>query len=113
MRSPRIILLIGFGSLLILIGLLALSAFWRAERVYGELSAIQDSYRKRSSILDDIQADILNTALIMRDYIIDPQIAAGVQYRRDFLQIRSSMESHLSKLGAILGMSTPLDRLRN
>jgi signal transduction histidine kinase len=113
MKSPRLFLLLGFGTLLILIALLALGAFWRAERVYGELSAIQNSYWKRSSILNDIQADILDTALIMRDYIIDPQIAAGIQYRHDFLQIRSSMESRLSSLGAILGMSAALDRLRN
>ena len=54
MKSPRLVLLIGFGTLLILIGWMALSAFWRAERIYSEISSIHESYRKSTSILDDI-----------------------------------------------------------
>jgi signal transduction histidine kinase len=113
MKSPRLILLLGFGTLLILIGLLALSAFWRAERIYSEVSSIHESYRKSASILDDIYTDVYRAAVLIRDFLIDPQIAAGGQYRNDLLSVRSSMENRLVELGPFTEDKNALDRLRH
>ncbi len=112
MRSPRLVLLLGFGTLLILIGLMALSAFWRAERIYSEVSSIHGSYRRRASILGDIYADVFQAAVLIRDFLIDPRIAAGGQYRNDLLNVRSSMENNLVELAPLIEDKDALGRLR-
>jgi signal transduction histidine kinase len=113
MKSPRIILLLGFGTLLILIGLLALSAFWRAERIYAEVSAIEESYRKSASHLEDIHTDVYRAAVLIRDFLIDPQAVAGGQYRNDLLNVRASMEKHLVELSSFMEDKRALDRLQH
>ncbi len=112
MKPPRLVLLLGFGTLLILIGLLALSAFWRAERVYSEVSTIHESYRKSASILDDIHTDAYRAAVLIRDFLIDPQAVTGGQYRNDLLNVRSSMEKRLAELELSTGDKNALDRLQ-
>jgi len=112
MKSPRLVLLLGFGTLLTLIALLALSAFWRAERIYSEVSSIHESYQKSASILDDIYSDVYRAAVLIRDFLIDPQVAAGGQYRSDLLNVRSSMEKRLTELGPHTEDKSALDRLR-
>jgi signal transduction histidine kinase len=112
MKSPRHMLFLGFGTLLILIGLLALSSFWRADRVYSEVSAIHELYRKSASILDDIHTDVYRASLLLRDFLIDPEALNGAQYRKDLLDIRASMNKHLSDLNSLTMDRSALDRLQ-
>ncbi len=112
MRSPRLILLLGFGIFVILTGWLALSAFWRAEKIFKDLTEIQNSYQRRAAILNAIQTDIYGAALLMRDHLIDLQAASGVQYRDDFVQMHASMAEHLSELSALMETRGALDRLQ-
>lgn len=111
MKSPRPILFLGFGILLVLIGLLALSAFWRVDKVYSEVSAIHDLYRRSASILDDIHTDVFRASLLLRDYLIDPEPSAVALYRKDLLNIRTSMRAHLTDLNALNMDRDALDRL--
>jgi signal transduction histidine kinase len=113
MKSPRLVLLLGFGTLLILIGWMALSAFWRAERIYSEVSSIHDLYRKSASILNDIHIDVYRAAVLTRDFLIDPQVATGGQYRNDLLSVRTSMEKLLAELESLTEDKNALDRLRH
>ncbi|MBZ5498801.1 MAG: hypothetical protein LAP85_20585 [Acidobacteriia bacterium] len=115
MKSPiRFILLIGFGSLLILIGFLVLSSFWKAEHLYDEMAAIHDAYRKADSVLDGIHANVYTTSIIVRDYLMDPRVEAMELYRNDLVTLRASMEKHLADLHSIAGTgdSGTFDRLR-
>src|SRR5512143_1595142 len=111
MKSPRLVLLLGFGTLLILIGWIALSAFCRAESIYSEVSSIHDLYRKSASILDDIHIDVYRAAVLTRDFLIDPQVATGGQYRSDLLSVRTSMEKRLAELESMTEDKNALDRL--
>ena len=112
-RSPRPVLLLGFGTLLILIGLLALSAFWRADRVYSEVSAIHEQYRDSTAVLDAIHTDVYRASLLLRDYLIDPEPSAVAQYRRDLLNIRMLMKEHLTQMDAFTMDQEALGRLQS
>ncbi len=101
--QTRHILLIGFGTLVVLVGILGYSSFRRAERIYGVLSAIHESYEKRSSILSDVQADTLMSGILVRDYLLDPLPAAGIQHRKALFELGSSMEEHMARLAVLMG----------
>jgi signal transduction histidine kinase len=110
----RIALIFGFGTLLILIGFLSLTAFWRAERIYRDVSAIHNTYRSGSALLDSIHIDIYMAAVFTRDYLMDPQATTAVQYQNDLLAIRAAMEKHLNDLTLATGPEgrLALERLR-
>jgi signal transduction histidine kinase len=112
-RSPRPVLLLGFGTLLILIGLLALSAFWRADRVYSEVSAIHEQYRDSAAVLDAIHTDVYRASLLLRDYLIDPEPSSVTQYRRDLLNIRMLMKEHLAQMDVLTMDREALGRLHS
>jgi hypothetical protein len=99
----KLILLLGFGTLVVLVGILGYSAFRRAERIYIDVSAIHESYQRRSSILYDIQTDTLISGILVRDYLLDPLPAAGVQHRKDLLDLVSAMDKHTAGLAAMMG----------
>ena len=103
----KIALAFGFGTLLIVIGFLALTAFLRAGRIYREVSAIHDTFRAGAALLDDIHIDVYTAAILTRDYLMDPQAATAVQYRNDLVAKQASMEKHLADLALIMG---PEDR---
>ncbi len=103
MRSrTKIALVFGFGTLLVLIGFLAITSFWRAERIYRDVSTIHDTQRSGSALLDDIHTDVYIAAILTRDYLMDPQATTAVQYRNDLLARRASMEKHLADLALIV-----------
>ena len=70
-----IILLIGFGSLVVLIGALGFGGFRRAERIYHGVAAIHEAYR-RTSMLSDIESDNYLSSILIRDYLLDPTARA-------------------------------------
>ncbi len=104
----------GFGTLVVLVGILGYSAFRRAEQIYADVSAIHESYQRRSSILYDVQADTLMSGILVRDYLLDPLPAAGTQHRQDLLALVSSMEKHIAGLAVLMGQEEgdAFDRLR-
>ncbi len=109
-----IILLIGFGSLVVLIGVLGFSGFRRAERIYHEVAAIHEAYRKTTSVLGDIQSDRYLSSILVRDYLLDPTPGTAPQYRKELLEIRSALAGHIASLNLSIGKDEGkiLERLR-
>jgi signal transduction histidine kinase len=101
-HPTRLILFIGFGTLVVLVGILGFSAFRRAEQIYRDVSSIHETYQKGSSTLYDVQTDTLYSGILVRDYLLDTLPAAGPQYRKDLLELRSAMEKHLTKLSGLV-----------
>ncbi len=109
-----IILLIGFGSLVVLIGVLGFGGFRRAERIYHEVAAIHEAYRQTASMLSDIQSDNYLSSILIRDYLLDPTPGAAPEYRKELLEIRSTLAKHLASLNLSINHDEGkiLERLR-
>lgn len=99
----RFILLFGFGTLVLLVGVLGYSAFRRAEQIYTQVVTIHETYRESTSLLSEIDSDRLVSAITVRDYLLDPSTAAAPQYRKDLLELRASMEKHMEALSSKIG----------
>ena len=109
-----IVLLIGFGSLIVLIGLLGFGGFRRAERIYNEVAAIHESYRKTASVLSDIESDRYLSSILVRDYLLDPTPGTAPQYRKELLEVRSALTNHIASLNLSISHDEGkvLERLR-
>jgi len=92
----------GFGTLVMLVGILGYSAFRKAEQIQTDVSTIHESYRDRSSILYDIQTETLISGILVRDYLLDPLPSAGAEHRKDLLELVASMDKHIVKLAAMM-----------
>jgi signal transduction histidine kinase len=97
------VLLIGFGGLLVLLGLFASTTFQQAQKIYGEMSAIHEGFRKNNELMNEIQINIYLSGLLVRDYLLDPSISSAVSTRQDLKQVHDLMSAGVDELGHRLG----------
>jgi signal transduction histidine kinase len=106
-QNTKVILFLAFGGLLLLIAVLGFGAYRRSDRIYRDVTSIQDAYRQRATVLNEIQADVYLSAILVRDYLLDPAKVTGTEHRRQLLEIRQSLEERLKTLDQL---STSQDR---
>ncbi len=97
-QNTRAILFLAFGALLLLIALIGWGTYRRTDRIYRNVSSIQNAYRQRTTVLNEIQSDIYFSAILVRDYLLDPKIASGEEYRQQLVDVRQSLNKHLKAL---------------
>jgi signal transduction histidine kinase len=97
-QNTKVILVLAFGSLLLLITILGVGAYRRSDRIYRDVTSIQDAYQQRAVVLNDIQSDIYLSAILIRDYLLDPAVVTGAEHRRQLLETRQSLEKRLKTL---------------
>ena len=96
--SIRAILLMGFGTLVALIGVLGFSAFRRADRIESEIAAIHENYTQTAFVLNQTKEDIHKAGITVRDYLLDPSPLVGPKYKQELSLTRSSVTHHLDSL---------------
>jgi signal transduction histidine kinase len=106
-QNTRVILFLAFGSLLLLVAILGISAYRRSDLIYREVTSIQYAYRQRTNILNEIQSDIYLSAILLRDYLLDPAVPSGIEQRRQLLELHRLLEE---RLGRLEQLSTAQDR---
>ncbi|MEO8596502.1 MAG: sensor histidine kinase [Candidatus Solibacter sp.] len=115
MRSRSwLVLLIGFGTLILLIGLLGFGAMRRAQTLHNETLAAHDAYLQTDAVLREIPADLYLGGILIRDYLLDPSHLMAATYREQLLARRSSIHQRLEFLAKRLGEgeSARLQQLR-
>jgi hypothetical protein len=98
-------LVLGFGSLIALIGLLGLGATQRAERIHEEFTAAQTGYLETESFLRDVPGDLHLAGVLVRDYLLDPSHLMAPYYRAELKKLRSSLLERLELLEKRMGAS--------
>jgi signal transduction histidine kinase len=115
MRSRSwLVLLIGFGTLVLLIGLLGFGAMRRAQALHDETVAAHDAYLQTDAVLREIPADLYLGGILIRDYLLDPSHLLEPAYREQFLARRNSIQQRIELLSQRLGEGGParLQQLR-
>ncbi len=107
------ILLFGFGSLVLLVGLAALGAARRASLIFSEMVSISELYRDNTRLLNEIRSGVNVSSIYVRDYLLDRSELTASLYRQRLLEIRSSMTEQLKQLESRAGLELrdPLARL--
>jgi signal transduction histidine kinase len=115
MRSRSLlVLLIGFGTLILLIGLLGFGAMRRAQALHNETVAAHDAYLQTDAVLREIPADLYLGGILIRDYLLDQSHLMAAAYREQLVARRSSIQQRLNLIARRLGAgeSARLQQLR-
>ncbi len=96
-----VVLLLGFGALLFLIGILGLGAIRRANEVYDLMANAQLAYEEVEEALRDLPADLHLTGTLVRDYALDPSATAAPMYREQLTKEKQRIERDLARLSML------------
>src|SRR5689334_17842160 len=77
------VLMIGFGTLIVLIGVLGFQAVQRAESIYQEMQVAQNSYLRTEEFRRGFVADMYLSDILVRDYLLDPSPDNAPARRQD------------------------------
>jgi signal transduction histidine kinase len=97
-HSTRLILWLGFGSLLGLIASTGWVSYRTSQTVYAEVLSIEENYRDNASLLSDIHADVYLSGIIIRDFVLDKTAEEASIHRRRLSDRRSSIMGRLQDL---------------
>jgi len=101
------ILGLGFGTLVVLIALLGIGSFRRAEAIHREIDTANQSYRRSERALNEIRSAIYLSSILARDFLLDPSHITADLHRQQLADVRSAMNKDLAELERLLG---PTDR---
>src|SRR5262245_52057398 len=102
LRSSLFVLVVGLGTLIVLIAVLGFGAIHRADVIYRDMQAAQDTYSETETFRRGIASDMYLADILLRDYLLDPSPFSAPQHRQDLLTIRDSLQQRLDELSAHL-----------
>src|SRR5215468_7639604 len=113
LRSSLFVLAIGFGVLIVLIAVLSFGAVHRADTIYQDMQAAQDSYSQIETLRRNMISDMYLADILVRDYLLDPSPQNAPRHRQQLLVIRDSLQKRFDQLSERPKRdSSPLSRLQ-
>ncbi len=97
------VLFIGFGSLVVLIGLAGLGSAGRAAQLFGEMASSAETHRETTRIFNEISSGVDLSGIYVRDYLLDLSDLTASLHRQRLLEIRASMARELEGLERLAG----------
>lgn len=94
---------IGFGTLVVLIVLLGVGAVRRADQIHRDILSAHEAYRRSDRALSEIRASIYLSAILVRDFLLDPSYLTAESHRSQLSQVRARMTGNLVELERLAG----------
>jgi signal transduction histidine kinase len=109
------ILVLAFGTLIVLIAVSGVGALRSSRQIYDEVSDLNESYRRTDAILNEVQVEIHVMGVLTRDYLLDVSNISADRYRAELRSVRADMSQRLDRLGNMLNARelARLERLRD
>jgi signal transduction histidine kinase len=102
-----LILGIGFGTLVVLIAVLGVSALRRGDVVYQEILQAHNSYQRSEQVLSEIRSSILLSDILVRDFLLDPSHLTNALHRQNLVELRAGTLRNIAELEALMGSEEP------
>jgi len=93
--GSRAALVVGFGSLLIIMALAGLDALRVLQNFRSSEAQIRRQFLFRNHVLNDIRGQVYLSGTYVRDYLLDPESERAEAYRASLQQVRRQMEAAL------------------
>lgn len=106
------ILVLAFGSLILLVVVSVLGAARRARQVYDDVWTLHTKMQQSEHLLSEIRAEIHVSGIFVRDFLLDQSHLTADLYRGSLRDLRASMDKELKQLESIVG-SDEAGRLQN
>jgi signal transduction histidine kinase len=88
----------GFGALLVLIGLSSAALHNRMEQVRADVQALQQANEESSRVIEELRSQIYLFAVLLRDYLLERSPEDAAQQRKLLEELRNSTQHHLRAL---------------
>jgi signal transduction histidine kinase len=111
--QTRIALFAGFGGLLVLLGVIGISAVSFLSQIKDREDTIRRDYVNRDRVLQNLRADIYTSGTYVRDFLLDPNDAFAAGHRDQFLETQQKLRSEIAEYGHLIGAGdvAPVDQL--
>lgn len=96
MAKTRLVFLFGFGGLLLLLGLLGISAISFLSQIKVRDEKIRQEYVGRDRVLQALRAEIYTSGTYIRDFLLDSDEALAIEHREQFLETQHRIEDGIS-----------------
>ena len=102
-RQTRIALFAGFGGLLVLLGVLGLSAISFLSQIKAHEEKIRQDYVNRNRILQNLRSDIYTSGTYIRDFLLDTNEAFAAGHRDQFLETQRQLGNEVAEYRRVNG----------
>ncbi len=111
--KPRLelVLLAGFGSMMLLSSLLGFSQMRRSAALQRELIDAQERYAATERLVSDLRADLYRISLDLRDFLLDRDAADSAEVRQEIVEARQRILRSLEELEKSLGAAAEAESM--
>ncbi len=96
MAKTRFVFLFGFGGLLLLLGLLGVSAISFLSQIKVREEKVRQDYVGRDRVLQALRAEIYTSGTHIRDFLLDTDEALATEHREQFLETQHRIEDGIA-----------------
>jgi signal transduction histidine kinase len=100
--ESRLVLLAGFGGLLILMALAGADGVEALQQIQTSNDRIRDDFLLRTQVLERIRSDLYLSGTDVRDYLLEPQSGKAERHRYTLLETRKDMDAALQQYSQLL-----------
>ena len=103
--DSRLVLLAGFGGLLILMAFAGVDGIQALQQIQTSNDGIRDQFLLRTQVLERIRSDLYLSGTDVRDYLLEPQAGKADGHRYTLLETRRDMDAALQQYLQLLSRS--------
>ncbi len=117
-RTSRVVLLAGFGGLLLLMGFAGLDGLQALEQIRSVNDSVREDFVARTRLLERIRGDVYISGTYVRDYLLEPEAGKAEGHRYSLRETRNDTDAavssyrnllHARELRALEGLTRELD----
>src|SRR5580704_16941944 len=97
MAKTRFVFLFGFGGLLVLLGLLGVSAISFLSQIKVREETIRQDYVGRDRVLQALRSEIYTSGTHIRDFLLDTDEALATEHREQFLETQRQIQDGIAR----------------
>jgi len=101
-RQTRILLWVGFGGLVLLMGVLGLSALSFLYQIEIRQEKIRREYVERDRTLEELRSSLYLSGTYARDYLLDTSEGLAARHRELFIETRRKIENGLAEYSRLV-----------
>ena len=103
--DSRLVLIAGFGGLLILMAFAGVDGIQALQQIQTSNDRIRDEFLLRTQVLERIRSDLYLSGTDVRDYLLEPQAGKADGHRYTLLETRKDMDAALQQYLHLLSRS--------
>src|SRR5215831_6238047 len=94
--TTRVVLLAGFGGLLLLMGFAGLDGIQALDRIQTSNDSVREDFLARTRLLERIRGDVYVSGTYVRDYLLEPESGKAEGHRYSLLETRNDTDAALA-----------------